>query len=92
MQLLRMGWLVHSPLTIQIWANLLGVEEIGWTSVEQFAAFFWGGGYMAGSAASSFHDYLDYQSRVLELWLFPRTRPSHVIKFTAVSIPFYVTA
>ena len=42
MQLLRMGWLVHSPLTMQIWANSLGVAEIGWTSVEQFAAF--GGG------------------------------------------------
>ena len=47
---------------------------------------------MAGSGAYSFHDYPDYQARVLELWLFPRTRPSHVFKFTAVSIPFYVTA
>ena len=46
MQLLRMGWLVHSPLTMQIWANSLGVAEIGWTSVEQFAAF--GGGGLHG--------------------------------------------
>ena len=47
---------------------------------------------MAGSDASSFHDYFDYQARVWNFGYFPRTRPSFMFKFTAASIPFYVTA
>ena len=38
-----------------------GVAQIGRSSVERFDTF---GGYMAGSGASSLHDYFDYQARV----------------------------
>ena len=66
--------------------------QIGRTSVERFATPFWGGGYMASSGASSLHDYFDYQGRVLELRLFPRTRLSFVFKLTAAFISLYVIA
>ena len=70
-----------------------GVVQIGRTSVERLATSFWGGGCMASSGASSLHDFFDYQGRVLELRLFPRTsRLSFVFKFTAAFISLYVIA
>ena len=75
-QLLRMGWLVQSPLTMRIGANTSARDwrrsgSLAWNGLLPFE------GYMAGSGASSLHDYFDYQARVIELWLFS-TDPSLV--------------
>ena len=59
-RLLRMGWLVHSPLSMRIWANSSArwwrrLGGLAWNGLLPF------GGYMASSGL------LDYQARVLEL-------------------------
>ena len=51
------------------------------------------GVYMAGSDASSLHDYFDYQARVFRtLVIFHGPVPRSCSSLPAASIPFYVTA
>ena len=73
-QLLRMGWLVHSPLTMRIWANssVRGWRKSGGLVWDGLLSF---GGYMADSSASSLHDYFDIRPTFLELWLFSTDPP-----------------
>ena len=67
-RLLRMGWLVHSPLTMRIWAN---PSARGWRRSGGLA---WSGCYLL-RYTWRVRDYFDHQARVVELWSFS-TGPS----------------
>ena len=62
-RLLRMGWLVPSPLTMRIWVNS---SARGWRRSGGLA---WKGCCLLGDTWR-LRDFFDDQARVLELWLF----------------------